>query len=213
MSIDVFTGSIFKSQHWFAPTFQVEAHRDFILWTINKFKELQAKQVNPDAAMINNDDAEAADKSSTSSSEPPLTAAEQEKREKEERARLAAERRAKIMEQMKSAQQNFMKSNAEMLASTSTSSPATTNGNASSSRETPLSMEWQGDEEAEAEGAVGYNSVACLGIERRVQQPEEQSFKCILCFEDCTVTKDGTTLVYSAFIQKSKVSWCSNIWS
>uniref|UniRef100_W8AD24 E3 ubiquitin-protein ligase n=1 Tax=Ceratitis capitata TaxID=7213 RepID=W8AD24_CERCA len=172
---------------------RVEAHRDFLLWTIKKFKELQAKDKS-------NEDAEACSMSADgdlSEISRPLTAAEQEKKEKEERARLAAERRAKIMAQMQNAQNNFMKSNAEMFASANV--PA-------ASRDSTTTMEWQDDgTNMDEEGAVAYNSLACLGVERRLQQPEEQSYKCILCFEDCTVTKDGPTLVYSAFVQKSKV--------
>ncbi|XP_011198244.2 E3 ubiquitin-protein ligase UBR1 isoform X2 [Bactrocera dorsalis] len=173
---------------------RVEAHRDFILWTIQKFKELQAKgKANEaDVSTMLADGGEEVEISR------PLTAAEKEKQEKEERARLAAERRAKIMAQMQNAQNNFMKSNAEMFASA--------NVQASGSRDATTAMEWQEDvSNMDEEGAVAYNSQACLGVERRLQQPEEQSFKCILCFEDCTVSKDGPTLVYSAFVQKSKV--------
>ncbi|XP_054727034.1 E3 ubiquitin-protein ligase UBR1 [Anastrepha obliqua] len=172
---------------------RVESHRDFILWTIKKFKELQTKDQtvsggDVSAMPIEGESVEVAR---------PLTASEQEKQDKEERARLAAERRAKIMAQMQNAQNNFMKSNAEMFASANVQS-----GN----RDTSTTMEWQDDVSVmDEEGAVAYNSLACLGVERRLQQPEEQSFKCILCFEDCTVSKDGPTLVYSAFVQKSKV--------
>ncbi|XP_017488477.1 PREDICTED: E3 ubiquitin-protein ligase UBR1 [Rhagoletis zephyria] len=172
---------------------RVEAHRDFILWTIKKFKELQVQ--DEEAAGGSEGTMPAEDESVEDTR--PLTAAEQEKQEKEERARLAAQRRAKIMAQMQNAQNNFMKSNAEMFASANVQP---------SSRDPSTAMEWQEDVSMlHEEGAVAYNSVACLGVERRLQQPEEQSFKCILCFEDCTVSKDGPTLVYSAFVQKSKV--------
>lgn len=119
----------------------------------------------------------------------PMTTAEAERREKEKRARLAAERRAKIMAQMANAQDNFMKSNAELFASTSTSY---------ASNDT---MEWQ----EPADGEENKSFIVCVGPKRKIYQPEEQKFKCILCFEDCVVSKDGPCLVYSAFIQKSKV--------
>lgn len=122
------------------------------------------------------------------------TSAEQEKREKEERARLAAARRAKILAQMQKAQNKFMTSNAEMFAN---ANDVASDANAGSA------MEWQDDQCME--GAVAYNSIACLGVERRLQQPEEEKYNCILCFEEATVCKDGPTLVYSAFVQKSKV--------
>lgn len=123
----------------------------------------------------------------------PLTTAEAERLEKEERSRLAAERRAKIMAQMQNAQKSFMKSNAEMFANTN-----------DVAQPNEFAMEWQASSSGE-EGAVAYNTLACLGVDRRLQQPEEQNFKCILCFEDCTVTKEGSHLVYSVFVQKSKV--------
>ncbi|XP_067640703.1 E3 ubiquitin-protein ligase UBR1 [Eurosta solidaginis] len=171
---------------------RVEAHRDFLLWTIKKFKELAAK----DETAIDEDVNAMPTEGESIELTRPLTAAEQEKQEKEERARLAAERRAKIMAQMQNAQNNFMKSNAEMFAS----------ANAQSGAGSSSDMEWQDVANIEdEEGAVAYNSVACLGVDRRLQQPEEESFKCILCFEDCTVSKDGPTLVYSAYVQKSRV--------
>lgn len=121
--------------------------------------------------------------------------AEQEKQEKEKRSRLAAERRAKILAQMQKAQNQFMTSNAEMFAN---ANDVAGDANAGSV------MEWQDDNCME--GAVAYNSIACLGVERRLQQPEEEKYNCILCFEEATVCKDGPTLVYSAFVQNSKVS-------
>ncbi|XP_058984354.1 E3 ubiquitin-protein ligase UBR1 isoform X3 [Musca domestica] len=186
---------------------RVEAHRDFILWTIKKFKDLQAKQpVTEGLERMQSDDLEtnasSADDNAASGAGGSgggddatlLTSAEQEKREKEERARLAAERRAKILAQMQSAQNKFMTSNAEMFAS---ANDVASDTNASSA------MEWQDDNCLE--GAVAYNSTACLGVERRLQQPEEEKYNCILCFEEATVSKEGPTLVYPAFVQKSKV--------
>lgn len=111
--------------------------------------------------------------------------------------RLAAVRRAKIMAQMANAQKNFMKSNAELFASTST---------ASTSNEL---MDWQNladeDDEEGATAVINTTNFGCLGPNRKLPQPQEQKFKCILCFEDCCVNKDGQVLVYSAFIQKSRV--------
>ncbi|XP_013101080.2 E3 ubiquitin-protein ligase UBR1 isoform X1 [Stomoxys calcitrans] len=178
---------------------RVEAHRDFILWTIKKFKDLQAKQTTAEGLeRMQSDDLEPTssahdDNGSGDIAATTLTSAEQEKREKEERARLAAERRAKILAQMQSAQNKFMTSNAEMFASAN---------DVASDANAGTAMEWQDEN---LEGAVAYNSTACLGVERRLQQPEEEKYKCILCFEEAVVSKDGPTLVYSAFVQKSKV--------
>ncbi|KNC21244.1 E3 ubiquitin-protein ligase UBR1, partial [Lucilia cuprina] len=177
---------------------RVEAHRDFILWTIKKFKDLQAKQPVENAERMQSDDIEqlgdSASNDDSQNAADTATSAEQEKREKEERSRLAAERRAKILAQMQKAQNKFMTSNAEMFAN---ANDVASDANAGSA------MEWQDDNSEE--GAVAYNSIACLGVERRLQQPEEEKYNCILCFEEATVCKDGPTLVYSAFVQKSKV--------
>ena len=178
---------------------QVEAHRDFILWTIKKFKDLQVKQpVEGGSERMQSDDMELATGSvsndDSNAANDTTTSAEQEKREKEERSRLAAERRAKILAQMQKAQNQFMTSNAEMFANANDVAGDANSGSV---------MEWQDDNCME--GAVAYNSIACLGVERRLQQPEEEKYNCILCFEEATVCKDGPTLVYSAFVQKSKV--------
>lgn len=170
------------------------------MWTIKKFKDLQAKQPSDGVSeRMQSDDMELTAGSTleddSSAANETATSAEQEKREKEERSRLAAERRAKILAQMQKAQNQFMTSNAEMFAN---ANDVAGDANAGSV------MEWQ-DENC-MEGAVAYNSIACLGVERRLQQPEEEKYSCILCFEEANVCKDGPTLVYSAFVQKSKVS-------
>ncbi|XP_055915435.1 E3 ubiquitin-protein ligase UBR1 isoform X1 [Eupeodes corollae] len=167
---------------------RVESHRDFILWTLKKFKELQPKESTTEEAMETPADEDEGIE--------PMTAAEAEKQEKEERSRLAAQRRSKILAQMMNAQRNFMKSNAEMFEKLE-----------GVKDDDESSMDWQTDRDRFEleEGAVAYRSLACLGVDRRHQQPVDKTFKCILCFEDCTVTKDGPCLVYSAYIQKSKV--------
>ncbi|XP_030378399.1 E3 ubiquitin-protein ligase UBR1 isoform X2 [Scaptodrosophila lebanonensis] len=168
---------------------RLESHRDFVLWTIKRYKELQAKQA-PLAAADSQEPLQG--------EEPPLSSEEQARLEKETRARLAAERRAKIMAQMQSARNSFMKSNADMFASEKASSSdgkRTESGN---------DMDW---EEAE-EGAIGNTpskTKSCLGSERTAYQPGENSFKCILCFEDCSITTKGPPLVSSAFLQTSRV--------
>lgn len=159
---------------------------------------MQAKQPTEGSERMQSDDIEQAG-SSISNDDPSNanetgTSTEQEKREKEERSRLAAERRAKILAQMQKAQNQFMTSNAEMFANANDVASDVNAGTV---------MEWQDDNCME--GAVAYNSIACLGVERRLQQPEEEKYNCILCFEEATVCKDGPTLVYSAFVQKSKV--------
>ncbi|XP_037934845.1 E3 ubiquitin-protein ligase UBR1 isoform X2 [Teleopsis dalmanni] len=163
---------------------RVEAHRDFILWTIKKLKEFETR-ARSEPMQSEDDEANIGEKKSEA-----ISSSEQERIEKKERARLAAEKRAKVLAQIQNAQKLFMSTNAELFANTS-----------AVAQPSEGAMEWQDDNE----GAVAYKTVACLGVDRRLQQPEELDHKCILCFEDCKVSCDGTTLVYSAYIQKSKI--------
>lgn len=166
--------------HW-----QLGAHHDFILWTIKRYKELQAKQT-PSCSS----GAGPSGSQQTLASDEPLSSEEQLRREKEDRARLAAERRAKVMAQIKNAQKSFMKSNAEMFADSGSGA-----------------MEWEDIPTAEEEqGAVALKpNIACLGPERRSYQNSESDFKCILCFENCAISRPGPPLVSSAFVQTSRV--------
>lgn len=82
--------------------------------------------------------------------------ADAEKAEKEDRARLAAERRAKIMAQMASAQKNFMSSNAELFESTATATQD----------KSETAMEWQDSTESNS-GQI------CLGPNRKHRYIED----------------------------------------
>lgn len=159
----------------------MEAHRDFLIWTVKAYKELQQKDESF-SAMDSDDTTEPSTKS----------AADVEKAEKEERAKLAAERRATIMAQMASAQKSFMSTNAELFNIAGTSS----------AHDRPVAgMDWQelnvDDDEIK--------TTACLGTARKHSISDDQEFTCILCSEDSVVNTSGQCMVYSAFIQKSNV--------
>lgn len=117
-------------------------------------------------------------------------AAAAEQAEKEERAKLAATRRAAILSQMANAQKKFMSSNAELFENA---------GNSGTELNTMNDMDWQIEENETTE------KIACIGPNRKIHNTIEQKFTCILCSEDSIVSKDGSCLVYSAFIQKSSV--------
>ncbi|XP_017004407.2 E3 ubiquitin-protein ligase UBR1 isoform X2 [Drosophila takahashii] len=183
---------------------RLEAHRDFVVWTIKRYKELQAKQAPSDSQPSGSQQCSGG---GGASEEQPLSSEEQARQEKEIRARLAAERRAKIMAQMQSAQKSFMKSNAEMFAASEKETSGSTGA-----------MEWedipaegeeaaQDDGQEQEQGAVALRPtvVACLGPERKIYQGSEANFKCILCFENCAISRSGPPLVSSAFVQTSRV--------
>lgn len=85
---------------------RVDAHKDLLKWTLNKYKEVASLQnVATSCAM------------ETSSSSTTAAVADTEK---ERRAKLAAQRRAKIMAHMTAMQNSFMKENAKLFEETQT---------------------------------------------------------------------------------------------
>lgn len=167
---------------------QVEAHRDLILWAVRKYKELQPK-ASGGQAMESEDVGEAMHGESSSGADG-KSMADIEKAEKEDRARLAAERRVQIMAQMANAQKSFMTTNAELFESAAIASAQEKNESA---------MEWQENASENDSQAV------CLGRNRKYRFVEDPVVTCILCSEDAVVNASGPCMVYSAFVQKSKV--------
>lgn len=144
---------------------------------------------------------------------------EAERLEKENRQRLAAERRAKIMAQMKSAQTSFMTTNAELFKNAE--QHATSDGSAPSSGASiqappPLTtsgMDWQDEQPLAATSKP--TIVPCLGRPKTATNAAEvaiahDEYTCILCSEDAIVDKSSACMVFSAFIQTSKVMAHSN---
>lgn len=113
---------------------------------------------------------------------------EAEQLEKSERAKMAAKRRAQILAQMQNAQKNFMTSNAELFENNIDDDKA-----AGCS-----SMDWQEMTEKKGEQA-------CVGLSRKIQRFEDARYRCILCSEESSVTKNDECMVYAAFVQKSSV--------
>lgn len=201
---------------------QIEPHRDFVLWVMRKFKDVQqllnkSQSENMQVEEVASTDTSASViemKEDMSADDSATDASQQENFEKEIRSRLAAKRRAKILAQMQTAQKNFLATHAylftildkpivipneevrRMLAANNTLSAAA-----------KQSMDWDDIEQSGGKeaGATAFYSEACLGFGRCVQQHEKEKLKCILCFEEAKVSKDGPLLVYLAFVQKSKV--------
>ncbi|XP_017133411.1 E3 ubiquitin-protein ligase UBR1 isoform X2 [Drosophila elegans] len=192
---------------------RLEAHRDFVLWTIKRYKELQAKQAPSDGG------AGPSCSQQSAGEEQPLSSEEQASQEKKLRARMVAESRAKIMAQMKSAQKSFMKNHAEMFSASDKES-AGEDSSSMATTTTTGAMEWEDipaeteanvtetnvEDEEEEQGAVALKqNVACLGPERKFYTGSDNNFKCILCFENCAISRSGPPLVSSAFVQTSRV--------
>lgn len=197
----------------------MEAHRDFIIWVIRKFKDVQQMAVKTQPENMFVEECENAEEATEAASkqdeekEDNISEIIQKGFDKKIRSRLVANRRAKILAQMQMAQKTFMDTHADLFAipKDATSSSGEHTKEKKSSRitggSTETKMDWEEGNQITNEdtGAVACNTEACLGFDRRVQQHEEEKLKCILCFEEATVTKKGQLLVYLAFMQKSKV--------
>lgn len=174
----------------------METQQPFIQWAVDKFEAMrQSKEpaADGDQAM---DTVEVGGKSDASAGGEGQSqaAADAEAAELKEKKRLAAERQAKIMAQMKKAQASFMSVHAKDFA---------------------------GDQELEAEEAAAAGedrmdvddeecqsaSRACLGVNRRLQLEEDLRETCILCSEAAVVNGSASAqhLVYSCYVQKSNV--------
>lgn len=158
------------------PSARVEAHRDMLTWTLNKFKQVKATNENmeepiPMSTSTENTQGESSGKDS-----------------KEWRAKMAAEKRAKILAQMAALQKSFMEENAKLFENT-VSYPEKTG-------ERDSMMDYSEEDER--------NPVA-LGPNQTAKFLSQKTFTCILCQEDATVSMDGLALVSPAFIQKSTV--------
>ena len=85
----------------------MESQRDLLIWTIKKYKELQARyNKTSEDAMATEHTPTTYDTEVQSTSEQAL---------KENRARMAAKRREQLMAQMATAQKSFISSNSELF--------------------------------------------------------------------------------------------------
>lgn len=169
---------------------RVEVHRDLLLWTIRRFKALQ--QTSGDSSAV------PMDMQGEESVAVDDNTAEAELVEKQLRAKMAAQRRAQIMAQMQNAQKSFMTTNAEMFRTSTKSETQPDDDEASGSGSG--AMDWQED------SVVMENRIVpCLGPDRPHTAVPYQDFICILCSEESIVDRDSPCMVYSAFVQTSKV--------
>ncbi|CAG9802220.1 unnamed protein product [Chironomus riparius] len=154
---------------------RVESQRDFLLWTIKKYKDQQTKnnshneQQDPVASPIPDDDNDAQ--------------MENEQAMKERRSKMAAQRREQLLAQMAKAQKSFITSHAEHFKDDVRA-------------EDDTSMEWQSSFEEQ-------RRVACIGNDRKIVHNDAETSTCILCSEEST--NNSLCMVYPAFIQKSNV--------
>lgn len=196
---------------------RVEAYRDLIKWTVNKFKhvshltqknkaskhaigdkstsrvgsggddgagvDVEKMDLEEDAAAAEafGSEKKMCEMSWESSNE------DTQKKEKERIAKLAAERRMKIMAQMSSAQESFIKEHAQLYEEA-------TKTDMSRYSE---SMSWEATETVKFPIAVGPNQTH--------HASPDPGYVCILCQEHQIIRTDAPAMVYGAFVQKSSV--------
>lgn len=135
---------------------RVESHKDLLRWVLKKYKQVSNKK--EDEGCSSNSDMP--NKESTND--------EKVDNEKERRARLAAERRAKLMAQMQAMQNSFIKENATLFEETITE------------RKPRISTSI---EDMEVMETFEEKTIA-LGPNQYLRVNEEKTYVCILCQEE-----------------------------
>lgn len=155
-----------------------EEHARQLAWILKNFyEELEARQEKPQGVGI------------VQRTQFERSISQEE--EKAKRARLAQERRAKIMAQMSALQKSFIKENAALLASMENEDYNTAESTV-----------------AEVNEVVLHDEPVVLGVQRcqkGVRTTHYATEPCILCQEQQEVSSDGRTLVIASFVQRSTV--------
>ncbi|XP_060531062.1 E3 ubiquitin-protein ligase UBR2 [Cylas formicarius] len=149
---------------------RIDAHKGILRWILIKYQEVASK-----GGQTANAQGECG------------AATENADNEKERRAKLAAEKRAKIMAQMQAMQKNFIKENAKLFEETAGMDTGAEN------TEHPVAME------------VAESRPIALGPNQSQRVSVEKTFTCILCQETEKITADGPAMVLAAFVQQSTV--------
>ena len=157
---------------------RIESHKDLLSWTINTWQRVAGLVTKMEVVEESNEVVEVVE-------------------DKEAlKKRLAAERRKKVMDQMKNAQKNFMKENKQLFDDTTQKRPRL------NTEETATMMEPVEQPMEETMPSI----VQCLGPDRAAPNADDTNeYTCILCQDDEELKIEGRTLVTAAFLQKSTV--------
>ena len=164
---------------------RIGTHRDLLKWTLQKFTEvssLRGQNVTEDVSGV-----------SLSTTDDLEQTASLQKRDKKS-TELAAQRRARIMAQMKDMQKSFIKGNSEYFKPLEESK-------AGSSSKTSLAVM----EELKEDELNDQKPPVALGSQQHGKHFEVESHICILCREEQELTPTGPCMVYAAFVQRSTV--------
>lgn len=169
---------------------RVETQTSFVQWVLDKFNELKPKDAAAESSsnVVDVTTAAAEGESEDTTTDKSMSCSLAKKKQ------MAAERQAKIMAQMMSAQKKFMSVNAELFDKQQQSEEEMTTSGIFGSAGGGGEMDWEPT-----------HSIACLGPERKIVFEEDRREKCILCSEEETVCLNQAVLVYSCFVQTSNV--------
>ncbi|XP_066252750.1 E3 ubiquitin-protein ligase UBR2 isoform X1 [Euwallacea similis] len=151
---------------------RIDSHKGLLQWTLQKYHQM-IKKIPEDAEM---------EKPRSSSDNPDdLT-------EKERRAKLAAEKRAKIMAQMAAQQKSFIKENAKMFENINVGVEAE-----------------QAEEISNDSMEVTESHTVALGPNQSTRVACENTYRCILCQEGERITAKDSSMVLAAFVHQATV--------
>lgn len=160
---------------------KIEGHKDLLRWVIRKFTEvtvLRGRNI-ADAQSV------------PSSSGAPDTGPATKKLDRKKNQELAAQRRARIMAQMMSMQNNFIKEHKEYF----TVEEAPSSSGAGTGSLMDLS----------SESDMNSNEPVAIGLNQTYKSVEVEEHTCILCREEQEISNSGRCLVLAAFVQRSTV--------
>lgn len=177
-----------KAAKWDLPKFlealisspRIDAHKDLLRWTLQKYKQVATLSAQGDAPSTSTIE--------TSANSPAIP----DEDEKQRKAKLAAQRRAKIMAQMAAMQNQFMKENAKLFEETQSEIP--------NNEINEFAMETT---------EVVPDNPICLGPKQTARTNIEKTYTCILCQETQKSTVEGPALVLAGFVQQATVL-CTN---
>ncbi|KAF5270880.1 hypothetical protein FQR65_LT05397 [Abscondita terminalis] len=157
---------------------RIDAHKDLIRWTLLKYKQVMSmsenQQETPSTSCID---------ATTSNTNDVI-----DEDEKQRRAKLAAQKRAKIMAQMAAMQNQFMKENAKLFEET----------------QLELNNSELNESAMDVTEKVDGQPVA-LGPNQTAKITTEKTYTCILCQETQKLSLDGPVLVLAGFVQQATV--------
>ncbi|KAJ1526046.1 hypothetical protein ONE63_009213 [Megalurothrips usitatus] len=151
----------------------LETLKDMIKWVLTKFRSVKEGST-------------ASTTFASSDLASPLPQVQDQNKDKEWRAKMAAEKRARVMAQMTAMQKNFMKENASLFQ-----------------------IEKGDDQEEQEEDMdtieISEQPPVAIGPNQTPVQGQVEQYVCILCQEEQPLSCSGSALVLAAYVQKSVV--------